>query len=97
MLLSFVTLYPLDNASLNMALTEMIPHGIPIPYQIPATPPCSPRPSTPEHSRSSWQAKSLRLTQFAQAPTTEDLEHLSSQLVKAHLPVMTGESIASEL
>ncbi|PVH71034.1 hypothetical protein DL98DRAFT_521330 [Cadophora sp. DSE1049] len=80
-----------------MVPTEIVPHGIPIPHQLPATPPCSPRPSTPEQSRLGSQAKSLLLLQSAQAPTIEDLEHLSSQLVKAHLPVMTGESMASEL
>ncbi|PVH70797.1 hypothetical protein DL98DRAFT_521425 [Cadophora sp. DSE1049] len=80
-----------------MALTDMSRHSIPIPHHRPATPPCSPRPSSPEQSRLSSQAKSLILIQSAQVFEIEDLEHLSSQLIKAHLPVMTGESVAPDL
>ncbi|CZS94288.1 uncharacterized protein RCO7_10330 [Rhynchosporium graminicola] len=41
-----------------MAPTEIIPHGILISHQLPATLPCSPCPSTPEQSKVSSQAKS---------------------------------------
>ena len=89
-------------ASLNMAPTEMIPHGIPIPHQLPATPPCTPGLSPPEHSRLSSQAESSSLLQSGQAPTNDDLELLDSKLKKSQLLILAekskdGEIVAHEL
>ena len=85
-----------------MAPTERTQDGIPIFHQLPATPPCSPGLSSPEHSRLDLQAGGPSLLQSAQVPTIDDLELLDSMLKKAQLLVLAqksndGESAAHEL
>ncbi|CZT08646.1 uncharacterized protein RAG0_13640 [Rhynchosporium agropyri] len=85
-----------------MARTEMNHPSTPKSHQLPATPPCSPYLSSPEHSGLSSQAESLSLFLSEQALTTDDLDRLHSDLINVQLLVLEkkardGEAGAHDL
>ncbi|CZT53539.1 uncharacterized protein RSE6_15196 [Rhynchosporium secalis] len=76
-----------------MAPTEMTSYGILIPHQLPATPPCSPRLSTPKQGRVSSQAKSRTIVVRGFLPYA--FPYSSNPLLTSPSSIPTGDMTAA--